>query len=165
MTRKVWITGLALVVVGVLAMVVLARPPMVPRVTPMDQLALVLLGLVPVLGLVCATVGAVMLALALAGSLLGRPLVTGHRSHLHLPLLLAGLGAVVLAEVVGAVVSVVLMSGPPLSLILAVSHVGGVLQMAGSALLAIWLTGRLSASPAPRVQAPAAAAASDARGG
>lgn len=138
MSRKVWVTGLGLVVVGVAAGVLLARPPMIPRVTPMDELTYVLLGMVPTVGLVCATVGAVMLALALTANLLGRPLVTTAPA----PLALAGLGAVVLAQVVNVLVGLLAMSWP-MTALLVVSHVAGVLQMAGSALLALWLTGRL----------------------
>lgn len=153
MSRKVWVTGLVLVVVGVAAMVLVARPPLVPRLTPMDELAYVLLGLVPAVGLVCATVGAVMLALALTGSLLGRPVVTASPA----PLALVGLGAVVAAEVVGAVVGF-LASSWPMTPVLLLSHAGGILQMVGSALLALWLTGRLSGAPADdALRRPAAA--------
>lgn len=144
MTRKVWITGLALVVVGVLAMVLLARPPMVRRMTPVDELGYVLLGLVPAVGLVCATVGAVMVALAVAAGIVDRPLPTEHPR----PLLLTGLGVVVLAEVVSVAVGLVAGSGTSMTLLLTTSHLGGILQLVGSALLALWLSGRL-VTPAP----------------
>lgn len=155
MTRRVWISGFVLVVVGVLAMVLFVFPPLFPRTTPLDELTYYLLGLVPLLGVTLMTGGAVMLALAAAAGLTGRPLVVGHST----PLLLAGIGAVVLAAIISAVLGSLMMSGAPAVVGMVLSHTGGVLQMVGSALLACWLTGRLidpSSSPVAPPLAPAA---------
>lgn len=149
MTRKVWITGLVLVGVGILAVVLLARPPMVQRMTPMDDLVRALLGLVPVVGSVCATVGAVMIALVVAARIVDRPLPTDH----PMSLLLAGLGVVVLGAVISVGVGLFAMSGTPLTLLLTVAHLGRILELVGSVLLALWLAGRLVA-PAPRRSRP-----------
>lgn len=156
MARKVWLTGLGLVVVGVLLVVLLGRPPLTPRLTPLDELTFVLLGLVPVLGLVCATVGSVMLGLAAAARIADRPLPSAYPASL----LVAGLGAVALAEVVRAVTGVLVDPGLPVAVLVALSHVGGVLQMIGAAMVAVWLTGRLSDPGSARPAQPLARSAS-----
>jgi hypothetical protein len=88
-----------------------------------------------------------MLALAVAIRYTGHPPVRGY----PVVLLMTGLGAVVLAEIVRAALGLVLgdalASGPSVAVLMGLAHLGGVLQMAGAALLALWLTGRIAAVP------------------
>ena len=91
---------------------------------------------------------AVMLALAVAIRYTGHPPVRGY----PVVLLMTGLGAVVLAEIVRAVLGGLVLgdalgSGPSVPVLMGVAHLGGVLQMAGATLLALWLTGRITAVP------------------
>lgn len=150
MGRRVALVGAGLAVAGSLLMVGTARGPGLGLGgvgTPLEQLGAVLLGLLATLGLLVATMGAVMLALAVAIRYTGHPPVRGY----PVVLLMTGLGAVVLAEIVRAALGLVLgdalASGPSVAVLMGLAHLGGVLQMAGAALLALWLTGRIAAVP------------------
>lgn len=149
MGRRVALVGSGLAVAGIVVMVVTARSDggFGGGGTPLQELGAVLLGLLTTLGLLVATVGAVMLALAVTIRYAGHPPVRGY----PVALLMTGLGAIVLAEVLRAALSLVLgdsvRSGAMVWVVMGLAHLGGVLQMAGAALLALWLTGRLTAVP------------------
>lgn len=147
MGRKVAITGVALVAVGIVLLLWGQPAPQVNVTNPIDRAANLLLELVPVVGAMAATVGGIMLGLAVVMTVAGLPTPSTNPPAL----LWLALGAVALASVVEVVMSLSL-SGEQSTGLLFIAHATAVLRTIGAALLAWWLTARMThaEAPAPR---------------
>lgn len=150
MGRNVAPVGVALATAGTVILVRAQPPPQVSATVPIDRLVNAVLSFLPLVGAMCASVGGIMIALAIVAAVAGRLPAWGHPSAL----LWLGLAATALAVVVEeGVMSLVLDSAQPTGL-LAVAHGAGVLRTTGAALLACWLTARITGSgssgPVPR---------------
>lgn len=140
MGRKVALVGVALATVGILILLWAQPAPQVSATVPIDRLVNVVLSFLPLTGAMCASVGGLMIGLAIVAMITGHLPVRGNPPAL----LWLGLAAVVLASVIEVGLMGVLLDGAPPSGLLAVLHATGVVRTIGAALLAWWLTAQLT---------------------
>lgn len=141
MARRVAVVGLALAVLGSLLMVWGQPPLRVARTVPVDYLSNFVLALLPIVGRLLASVGAVTIAFAVLINVTGRSPVTV-RSRL---LLVAGFALVLVAMLAEAGLVSYFMNVDRIRMMLAVVSVTALAQAVGAALLSLWLTGLLTA--------------------
>lgn len=142
MGRKVASIGAALAAAGTLILLWVQPAPQVPVTVPIDRLINVLLSLLPLAGMLCASIGGIVLALAVVARVAGRAPLWGSSPTL----LWLGLVAVVLASLVEVGMTSALLNSSQVTALLVVTHGAGVLRILGATLLACWLTARITSS-------------------
>ncbi|SOC51085.1 hypothetical protein [Ornithinimicrobium cerasi] len=140
MARTVAVVGLALAVLGSLLMVWGQPPLRVAPTVPVDYLSNFVLALLPMVGRLLASVGAVTIAFAVLIKVTGRsPITVGSKL-----LFVAGLALVLVAMLAEAGLVSYFMNVDRIRMMLAVVSVTALAQAVGAALLSLWLTGLLT---------------------
>lgn len=142
MGRKVALIGVALAAAGIFLLLWAQPAPQVSATLPIHRLTNVVLSFLPLAGALSASVGGIMIALAVVATVTGRLPVRGNPPAL----VWLGLAAVVMASVVEVGVMSVILTNPQPTGLLVVSHGTGVLRTTGAALLAWWLTAQITRS-------------------